>query len=88
MICTTNPVLVLVSRQLKDDTQVRAIRYFFKKPNYTMDEIASKAKQDQRIDELLLISWQSNKNRQKQKVIKADLMIFQTCTISLEVRHI
>lgn len=53
-----------------------------------MDEVASKAKQDQRINELLLIIWQSNKNRQKQKVIKADLMIFQTCTISLEVRYI
>lgn len=53
-----------------------------------MDEIAYKAKQDQKINELLLISWQSNKNRQKQKVIEADLMIFQTCIISLEVRHI
>lgn len=53
-----------------------------------MDEIASKAKQNEKINELLLIRWQSNKNRQKQKVIKADLMIFQTCIISLQVRHI
>lgn len=53
-----------------------------------MDEIDSKAKQDQKISELLLISWQRNKNRQKQKLIKTDLMIFQICVISLEVRHI
>lgn len=53
-----------------------------------MDEIASKAKQGQKISELLLISWQSNKNRQKKKVLKADLMIFQTHIITLEVSHI